>query len=142
VKRASKIFLVIGIIIGGLIVNVFASDYIRNYDEQIRTEEYLSKQSTISVTGIIQYKQTDGWSFYSIMPEENVDFEINEFDGIYLSGFVKIEASPKDERVVVTGKLIENYEDFHKETLGRSFMGDPLTATILVDQIKTLDNTD
>jgi hypothetical protein len=140
-KRIAKIAIITGVVVGGLIVYGFASSYIANYNYETSREAYIAKQSTINVTGIIQHwKPIDGPS-YSVIPEENIDFEIDEHQGIFLYGYEKLNPSLKDKRVIVSGKLIESYVDFQLETLGGAFGGDPSTAVILVNEIIILNET-
>ncbi len=125
--------IIIGVVIGGLILYGALSNYIQNYNYEINKTEYLANQPTISVTGIIQYWQPIDGPSYSIIPEEDIDFEINEHRGIFLYG--QLSPSLEGKRVTVSGILIENYVDFQLKTLGGAFGGDPNTAVILVDKV-------
>ncbi len=132
-KKRYKIPIIIAIIIGGLIVYEFVSSYIENYNYITSREEYLAKQPTINVTGIIQHWQPIDGPAYSIIPEEDTDFEINEYRGIFLYG--QLNPSLEGKRVTVSGTLIESYVDFQLKTLGGAFGGDPDTALILVEDV-------
>ena len=140
-RRISKITIIIGVIIGGLIVYGFVSSYISSYNYETRKQEYIAKQPTIIVTGIVQHWEPIDGPSYSMIPEEDIDFEINERRGIYLYGYDKLKPSLEGKRVMVSGKLIESYFDFQLETLGTAFGGDPSTAVILVSEIKILNKT-
>jgi len=138
-KKRYKIPIIIAIVIGGLIVYGFVSSYISNYNYITSREEYIANQPTISVNGIIQYWQPIDGPSYSIIPEEDIDFEINERRGIFLYGYGILSPSLEGKRVTVIGTLIESYVDFQLETLGTAFGGDPETATILVDKVEILN---
>jgi hypothetical protein len=121
------------VVIGGVISYGYFSNYIQNYNSEINKTKYLASQPTINVTGIIQHWEPIDGPSYSIIPEEDIDVEMNEYRGIFLYG--KLNPSLEGKRVTISGILIENYADFHSKTLGGAFGGDPHTATILVENV-------
>lgn len=132
-KTRFVVLIIIGVVIGGLILYGPLSNYIQNYNYKINKTEYLANQPTINVTGIIQYWQPIDGPSYSIIPEEDIDVDMDEYRGIFLYG--KLSPSLEGKRVTVSGILIENYGDFQLKTLGGAFGGDPNTAVILVEQV-------
>ena len=127
-----------------IIAVVFASMFILTPDTSMEKSPDLTfdvdveELSDITVTGVISHWQPIDGPAFAITPENNLTIPMDN-GRIYLYG--NLNSNLDGKKVIVTGKIIENYAEYQTSKHGGAFGGDSSTSVIFVTEIGFVDES-
>lgn len=92
--------------------------------------------TAITITGTISYWQPIDGPSYAITPKEDLSVPTDE-GKIYLYGDV-LDKSLDGKQVKITGKIVENYQEYQISKYGATTGGDPTTSVIFVSEVNVI----